>query len=522
MAFLMLPLISFADDGSHSVYRTGFVLPGEETNVEMSKERVRIYNFREETDSDEVHNEGSFYNRGYLRASVRAEFWHKNTSDIKETVKVFFPIKNINSQIKEVLGDDKDDWKKSYFPIGSYDEAPGAENFKIYVDGKQVEYETNKDDGKVYFNVEFEGKQEKKIVIEYDALSIVRTKYKQYLKDYSKRSSFEYILQTGRTWKNSIGYGEVIIELPYDYNESLMIFSKNQRINVDYIQEMLKEYTNQDQINEATNNIKEAPKVNKELSKIKFSVDGNIIKYSFKDLEPSSFNASSYYQNLYDINFSLPSLDSDIELYKEVNDNLINNPNDPESHLQAAYMYFCVAEKSKAHEELEKYLNLSYHEKNKDYYIQLFDAVYCGNIIFPKDYSSFGDCYASDKKDFYKYGVWNIQTFCNKLISDNDLSNEEKYEIMGAIYDDYNLKYFYGFDVFDGTKQEAIEYLKNRMEKSGLMVNETSSIKEETFLEPENSLELIDEPSNNNINYTLFVVLGIVGLLSMIYFVKRK
>lgn len=154
------------------------VYPIYDTQVEMLSEQVDI----------EVKGDKSF---------IRCEFLFRNTGE-KERVMAGFPAYGTlpPSEEREAFGDD----------IKIYD-------FKTYVDGKEVKVglkkglkeEGNNKEGMYYANwyvweMTFEKAQVRRVVNTY----WVKNGY-----DSIGGKMIEYVLETGSTWKNSIGYGKI-------------------------------------------------------------------------------------------------------------------------------------------------------------------------------------------------------------------------------------------------------------------------------------------------------------------------
>ncbi|MBB6214026.1 hypothetical protein HNQ80_000095 [Anaerosolibacter carboniphilus] len=236
VCFILLLCMGSAVYGDDAVLggRGNTVYPIYDTQVEMLSEHVDI----------EVKGEYSL---------VRCEFLFRNAGE-KETVMVGFPAYGTlpPREDRASFGDDE----KLY-------------DFKTYVDGKEqntVIKEGLKEEGnnlgRMYYanwyvwEMKFDKGQERRVVNTYR----IKNSY-----DSIGGKTVKYILETGATWKNSIGYGKVSIRFDQKIDP--------QNINiVDY-----QEYENQPNV------------------AIGVYPEDNKITWEFFDLEPD-FNIELYYQ----------------------------------------------------------------------------------------------------------------------------------------------------------------------------------------------------------------------------------
>ncbi len=173
----------------------------QETNVKMKSENVviRLTPARRKKKDSEDKSERS---RAYLKTDVEATFTMLNTGDEDESMDVSYPIaKNAESQGDEI------------------------KNVKVTVDGKEVQTEKvermpqtsmieKSSDASLWviFPVVFKKKAETEIEITYYASSTESSKTPGF-------TEIEYRLETGALWLGTIGRGNILIEMPFEYND---------------------------------------------------------------------------------------------------------------------------------------------------------------------------------------------------------------------------------------------------------------------------------------------------------------
>lgn len=188
----IIPVCVLADAAPMTLNKGGAIYGIENTEVEMSYEKVTFLNLRTEgLNSEPIYD-------------VNAEFVMYNTGNDIEKIKVFFPF---------------------YFNENDYgydfEFDKGVSNIEVFVDGKMIDYTRDSEKEEVLFDVTFYPKSKKNLIIKYE-----NTFSPEYWSTYY---DIGYILHTGALWKNSIGEGEIIFEFPYSIeNQEKFFYEKGQ------------------------------------------------------------------------------------------------------------------------------------------------------------------------------------------------------------------------------------------------------------------------------------------------------
>lgn len=188
----MIPVCVLADAAPMTLNKGGAIYGIENTEVEMSYEKVIFSNLRTEgLNSEPIYD-------------VSAEFVMYNTGNDIEKIKVFFPF---------------------YFNENDYgydfEFDKGVSDIEVFADSKMIDYIKDGEKEEILFDVVFYPKSKKKLVIKYE-----NTFSPEYWSTYY---DIGYILHTGALWKNSIGEGEIIFEFPYSIeNQARFFYEKGQ------------------------------------------------------------------------------------------------------------------------------------------------------------------------------------------------------------------------------------------------------------------------------------------------------
>ncbi len=193
--FFILPLYVKADMGPRTLNKGGTIYGIENTEVEMSYEKVVFSNLRTKKIYDYLEHKEPVID-------VSAQFIMYNSGNKAEKMKIFFPF----------YFNDREEFN-------FVDE---VFNIEVFVEGKKVNYTKDLKKQEVLFDVVFEPKTKTNITIKYS--NFLSPEY------WSAYYDIGYILHTGALWKNSIGEGEIIFEFPYSIEEQKDFFYSKGKI----------------------------------------------------------------------------------------------------------------------------------------------------------------------------------------------------------------------------------------------------------------------------------------------------
>ncbi len=169
------------------------IAPGEQTMVQMLSENVLVLIRKNDT--------GEYY------ASISAEFLMENRGEVDESMRVRFPMEDVNEP-----GDNRGG-------------RPTVRNFAVQLDGQFLQSQTIQEpfqEGGVVvtwstFPVQFLAGKKQYIRISYDTdLGLNKYKWNNYLK-------VDYILETGSGWYGPIGQAVITLRLPFEASETTVL-----------------------------------------------------------------------------------------------------------------------------------------------------------------------------------------------------------------------------------------------------------------------------------------------------------
>jgi len=234
---LVFPVVARADMAPRTFNQGGVIYAGNKTAVEMSAEKVVFSNLHYRIIPDTQES--------VLVSDVDASFVMNNTSSKEEKMNVYFPF----------YFDFQKEWG---FDNGIYD-------IEVLVNNKKISFTEDHEKNEIFFSVNFPAQAKTNVEIKYS-----NTSSPVY---WSELREFEYVLHSGSGWKNVIGEGEIIFELPYPSSDENILLSD--ALNV-------------------TGNIADLESDSQTKFRDKYELRGNQLIYSFKDLEPTEEDDLSF------------------------------------------------------------------------------------------------------------------------------------------------------------------------------------------------------------------------------------